>query len=103
MCTRFRSRLLSTCVRSVRAPLPPPFSVVVAVVFVTSMSGWSRPSSSSVSGDGFWKRALSARPAALADGLRTAELERPDGIGLLPADGSGGGSLGVTWAFVHDG
>ena len=41
------------------------------------MSAWSRPSSSSVSGDGFWKRALAGLPVALADGLRTAELDDP--------------------------
>ena len=82
--TRFRSRLHSTSVRSVRAPLPPPFSVVVAVLFVTSMSGWSRPSSSSVSGDGFWKRALSGLPVALADGLRTAELDDPTVLTSYP-------------------
>ena len=63
---------------------PPPFSVVVAVLFVTSMSGWSRPSSSSVSGDGFWKRALSALPVALADGLRTAELDDPTVLASYP-------------------
>ena len=63
---------------------PPPFSVVVAVLFVTSMPGWSRPSSSSVSGDGFWKRALSALPVALADGLRTAELDDPTVLASYP-------------------
>ena len=84
LCTRFRSCLLSTCVRAYSAPLPPPFSVVVAVLFVTSMSGWSRPSSSSVSGDGFWKRALSALPAALADGLLTAELDDPTVLASNP-------------------
>ena len=41
------------------------------------MSAWSRPSSSSVSGDGFWKRAVSSLPVALADSLRTAELDDP--------------------------
>ena len=56
---------------------PPPSFVVVADLFVTSMSAWSRPSSFSVSGDGFWKRALSGLPVALADGLRTAELDDP--------------------------
>ena len=74
---RLRSRLLKSCVRSVRAPLPPPFSVVVVDLSVTSMSAWSRPSSSSVSGDGFWKRAVSSLPVALADSLRTAELDDP--------------------------
>ena len=74
---RLRSRFLKSCVHSVRAPLPPPSSVVVADLFVTSMSAWSRPSSSSVSGDGFWKRALAGLPVALADGLRTAELDDP--------------------------
>ena len=43
---RLRSRLLKSCVHSVRAPLPPPSSVVVADLFVASMSAWSRPSSS---------------------------------------------------------
>ena len=74
---RLRTRLLKSCVHSVRAPLPPPSSVVVADLFVTSVSAWSRPSSSSVSGDGFWKRALAGLPVALADGLRTAELDDP--------------------------
>ena len=73
--TRLRSRLL----KFVYAPLPPLSSVVVAVLFVTSMSAWSRPSSSSYGGAG-----------------------RPDGIDLLPADGCGGGSFGVACAFVHD-
>ena len=63
---------------------PPPFSVVVAVLFVTSISGWSRPSSSSVSGDGFWKRALSALPVALSDGLCTAELDDPTVLASYP-------------------
>ena len=72
------------CVRSVRAPLPPPSSVVVAVLFVTSMSAWSRPSSSSVSGDGFWTRALSGLPVALADGLHTAELDDPTALTTHP-------------------
>ena len=56
---------------------PPPSSVVVAVLFVTSMSAWSLQSSSSVSGDGFWKRALAGLPVAFADGLRMAELDDP--------------------------
>ena len=63
---------------------PPPSSVVVADLFVTSMSAWSRPSSSSVSGDGFWKRALSGLPVALADGLRTAELDDPTVLSSYP-------------------
>ena len=81
---RLRSRLLKSCVHSVRAPLPPPFSVVVPDLSVTSMSALSRPSSSSVSGDGFWLRALAGLPVALADGLRTAELDDPTVLSSYP-------------------
>ena len=59
-------------------------SVVVADLSVTSMSALSRPSSSSVSGDGFWLRALAGLPVALADGLRTAELDDPTVLSSYP-------------------
>ena len=82
LCTRFRSRFLK----------------FVYVAYVPSSSSvfrcrcrplryfdvWSRPSSSSVSGDGFWKRAVSALPVALADGLRTAELDDPTVLTSYP-------------------
>ena len=48
------------------------------------MSAWSRPSSSSVAGDGFWKRALSGLPVALADGLRASELDDPTVLTSYP-------------------
>ena len=37
-----------------------------------------------MSGDGFWKRALSGLPVALADGLRTAELDDPTVLTSYP-------------------